>query len=166
MPDFRRFWKIVNPKWIVWFNDRFAVNKNKFIIQKRFVWYLAFTVVKKTQGKHTIYANKCDRKYFVKKNNFFFCLLYTFFYLLFKHMKHALSHRKDHLHWSTRLRLTWNLHRTRCLGASKSTCVHGISLHLYSLYFATCIVYTFILPNKQEHNRTNNTFGWLTERVK
>lgn len=78
MPDFRRFWKIVNPKWIVWFNDRFAVNKNKFIIQKRFVWYLAFTVVKKTQGKHTIYANKCDRKYFVKKTIFFLSSVYFF----------------------------------------------------------------------------------------
>lgn len=120
----------------------------------------------------------CDREYlyFVKHN---FC--YGLFYVssLNIYTLYALvSHKNDHLHWSTRLRLTWNLHRKRCLGARALTklavCIYGICcvyLHLYSIVynkFTTYIcMHVYLLPNKQEHttHRTNNTFDWLADWV-
>lgn len=75
---------------------------------------------------------------------------------------------QDHLHWSTRLRLTWNLHRARCLSAQGLLYTVCVYFYIY-LYFVLCI-YLYVgfccsLPNKQQHNRTNNTrpTEWMSE---
>lgn len=86
--------KIINPKLIVWFNDRFTVNRNKINFYSK-TFSMAFTVVRKKLKENTLYMPICViantlAKKCTQRIRFFYCFG---LFVVFKHWIRALSHK-------------------------------------------------------------------------